>query len=85
LLQYLFDYGEISDFCLKSPQTIAWEPWLLFMLDVVTESAYFTRNYIIAIHRLMQDALGKAHGEMPGRGGSRSDGCVGIQVSLHKM
>lgn len=43
----------------------AWEPWLLYMLDVVTESAHFTQNHIITIHRLMQDALEKARGEVP--------------------
>jgi len=44
-----------------------WEPWILFVLETVRETAEFTRNQVIAIHELMEETLEKAKRELPSR------------------
>ena len=44
-----------------------WEPWILFMLDAVEETAEFTRKRIIAIRDLMKETMQKAREELPRR------------------
>jgi len=42
-----------------------WEPWIMFMLDAVEETALQTRNQIIAINELVQETLALAKEELP--------------------
>ena len=44
-----------------------WEPWILFMLETIQNTAEFSRNQVIAIHDLMQETLEKAKRELPSR------------------
>lgn len=44
-----------------------WEPWMLYMLEAVEETANFTRKRILAIRDLMNDTLEKARKELPTR------------------
>jgi Fic family protein len=44
-----------------------WEPWILFILDAVEETAKFSRQQIIAIRTLMIDTMDKARRELPRR------------------
>jgi Fic family protein len=45
----------------------AWEPWILFMLGAVEETATFTREMFLAIRGLMQETMEKARKELPAR------------------
>ena len=42
-----------------------WQPWILFMLDAVEETAGFTSERIIAIRNLMEETMEKARQELP--------------------
>lgn len=44
-----------------------WEPWILFMLEAIEETAEFTRERIIAIRDLMEETMQKARQELPRR------------------
>jgi len=44
-----------------------WEPWVLFMLDAVEETAVFTREQILGIRSLMYQTMEKAKKELPSR------------------
>jgi len=44
-----------------------WEPWILFMLESVEETATFTRERILAIRDLMLDTMERARRELPSR------------------
>lgn len=44
-----------------------WEPWLLYMLSAVEETALFTRERILAIRDLMLETMEKARKELPSR------------------
>lgn len=44
-----------------------WEPWILFMLDAVEETARFTRERILAIRDLMDETIEKARRKLPQR------------------
>jgi len=37
----------------------AWEPWILYMLEAVESTATFTREIILAIRNLMDEAMEK--------------------------
>jgi Fic family protein len=43
----------------------AWEPWILFMLKAVEETAVTTRELILGIRRLLDEALEKAKMGLP--------------------
>jgi Fic family protein len=45
----------------------AWEPWVLFMLDAVEQTADFTREKTMAIRDLMADTLQFAKEKLPSR------------------
>lgn len=45
----------------------AWEPWILYMLDAVEQTAIFTRQRIIDIRALMLRTMEKAREELPRR------------------
>ncbi len=44
-----------------------WEPWILYMLAAVEETATFTRERILAIRNLMLETMEKARQELPRR------------------
>ncbi len=44
-----------------------WEPWILYMLASVEETATFTRERILAIRNLMLETMEKARRELPRR------------------
>ncbi|MGV8073816.1 MAG: Fic family protein [Syntrophobacteraceae bacterium] len=44
-----------------------WEPWILFMLKAVEETAVFTRDRTLAIRALMTATMEKAKEELPSR------------------
>jgi len=44
-----------------------WEPWILFMLEAVEETAEFTRKRILAIRDLMEETMQKAREKLPRR------------------
>ncbi|MBM3330018.1 MAG: Fic family protein [Calditrichaeota bacterium] len=48
-----------------------WEPWILFMLEAVQETASFTRKKILAIRELMFETMGRAKKELPPRAYSK--------------
>ncbi len=43
----------------------AWEPWMLYMLSAVEETALYTLDRVLAIHHLMGDAMKIARKEIP--------------------
>ncbi|MBN1106434.1 MAG: Fic family protein [Deltaproteobacteria bacterium] len=45
----------------------SWEPWILFMLKGVEETAVFTRERISAIRALMMETMDRARKELPSR------------------
>lgn len=45
----------------------AWEPWILFMLKAVEETAIFTRERILAIRSLMNETTEVAREKLPAR------------------
>lgn len=45
----------------------AWEPWILFMLKAVEETAIFTRERIMAIRTLMKETMETAKEKLPTR------------------
>lgn len=45
----------------------AWEPWVLYMLQAVEETAVFTRERILAIRELMNETMKRAHDDLPSR------------------
>jgi Fic family protein len=45
----------------------AWEPWILFMLKAVEETAVFTRERILAIRALMDETTAVAKEKLPSR------------------
>jgi len=44
-----------------------WEPWILYMLASIEETAIFTRERILAIRNLMLETMEKARRELPRR------------------
>lgn len=44
-----------------------WEPWILFMLDAVEQTALFTRDRITKIKELMEETLQLAKKKLPSR------------------
>jgi len=44
-----------------------WEPWILYILEAVEQTAVFTRQRIIAIRDLMVETMEKARGGLPRR------------------
>ncbi len=44
-----------------------WEPWILFMLEAVSQTAVFTRERIMAIRRLLDATMEKAKRKLPSR------------------
>ncbi len=44
-----------------------WEPWILFMLEAIKETAEFTRKRIIAIRDLMEETMEEARKKLPRR------------------
>ena len=44
-----------------------WEPWILYMLASIEETATFTRERILAIRNLMLETMEKARRELPRR------------------
>jgi len=44
-----------------------WEPWILFMLKAVKDTAVFTRERTLAIRSLMNETMGKAKQKLPAR------------------
>jgi Fic family protein len=49
----------------------AWEPWVVYMLEAVENTARFTRERIAAIRELMTETTERARKELPGRVYSR--------------
>ncbi|MDD3927394.1 MAG: Fic/DOC family N-terminal domain-containing protein [bacterium] len=45
----------------------SWEPWILYLLDAVENTAIFTRERILAIRNLMTETMGTAREKLPGR------------------
>ena len=45
----------------------AWEPWVLFTLDAVEQTANHTREKIVAIRNLLEETLGYARKHLPSR------------------
>jgi Fic family protein len=45
----------------------SWEPWVLFMLRAVEDTAVFTRERILAIRALMMETMDRARRELPSR------------------
>lgn len=45
----------------------AWEPWILFMLKAVEETAVFTRERILAIRTLMNETMETGRKKLPAR------------------
>lgn len=45
----------------------SWEPWILFMLKAVEETALFTHERILAIRTLMNETIQMAKGKLPAR------------------
>jgi Fic family protein len=45
----------------------SWEPWILFMLKAVEETAVFTRERILAIRTLMNETIQMAKEKLPAR------------------
>lgn len=48
-----------------------WEPWVLYMLQAVEETAVFTRERILAIRELMNETMEKARTDLPSRAYSK--------------
>lgn len=48
-------------------ETSDWESWLMYMLDVVEETAGLTKSRILSIRELMQETTEKARAELPQR------------------
>ncbi|MBF8262381.1 MAG: Fic family protein [Parachlamydiales bacterium] len=46
-------------------ETNAWEPWILYMLEGLEQTANTTRKRILAIHRLIQDTAEKVQSQLP--------------------
>ena len=44
-----------------------WEPWILFMLKAVKDTATFTRERTLAIRALMNETMEKAKEKLPAR------------------
>ncbi len=44
-----------------------WEPWIIYMLDAVQETAVFTRERILAIRALMNETMEAARKKLPSR------------------
>jgi Fic family protein len=44
-----------------------WEPWILYMLTAIEETATFTRQRILAIRELMLETMERARKELPTR------------------
>jgi len=45
----------------------AWEPWILYMLEAVEQTADFTRKRILAIRDLMEETIDLAKRKLPSR------------------
>jgi Fic family protein len=43
----------------------AWEPWIIYMLQGIEETAIATRQKILAIHRLTQETAEKVRSQLP--------------------
>jgi len=44
-----------------------WEPWILYILDAIENTAVFTRKRILAIRALMLETMERAKKELPAR------------------
>ena len=44
-----------------------WEPWILYMLEAIEETATFTRERILAIRKLMLETMDQVKKDLPGR------------------
>jgi Fic family protein len=44
-----------------------WQPWILYMLDAVEQTALFTRQRIVQIRDLMEETLKTAREKLPSR------------------
>lgn|SRR5680860_106925 len=51
----------------KVTENSAWEPWILFMLKGIEETAQYTLNKINSINQLMQETIGFAKENLPSR------------------
>lgn len=49
----------------------SWEPWILYMLDAIENTAVFTRERILAIRALMSETMERARKELPARAYSK--------------
>jgi len=45
----------------------SWEPWILFMLDAIEQTALHTKEKILAIRELLDETLVEAQAELPDR------------------
>ena len=45
----------------------AWEPWIVYMLDAIEETALYTRDKILAIRNLLAETLEFTKENLPSR------------------
>lgn len=64
IIEHKNDYYE---FLKQVTEKNQWEPWILYMLSAVEETATFTRERILAIRALMAETMEKARRELPAR------------------
>jgi len=68
LSRYIIGYKTDYYRLLRSITTTSqWEPWLLFMLDAMAQTALATRERILAIRELMFETMERAKKDLPGR------------------
>jgi Fic family protein len=64
LIQRKSDYYRLLRGVTENDQ---WEPWILYVLEAIEETATFTRERILAIRQLMLETMDQAKKELPGR------------------
>lgn len=64
LIQRKSDYYRLLRGVTENDQ---WEPWILYVLEAIEETATFTRERILAIRQLMLETMDHAKKDLPGR------------------
>lgn len=64
IIEHRTDYQRLLLGVTKSDE---WEPWILFMMDGIEETARFTHGKAISIKQLLEMAIDKARTELPSR------------------
>ena len=64
IIQHKNDYYSLLRSVTENGQ---WEPWILYILEAIEETAAFTRERILAIRKLMIETMEHARRDLPGR------------------